>query len=70
MIIASYLEKEIGKIHTPKAMTDIFGKFITPQPLFFIREATAEEYLAQSKENPEGIFITLPNEYYYEVSTD
>jgi hypothetical protein len=70
VIVASSAKLEIGKIHTPADMTDDRGHFVGPQPLYVIREATEQEYLAGIPSKFRNLIRCSKGWYFYEVSTD
>ena len=72
MIICSKDKFEVGSIVRPVRLAGEKGEPIEPQPLFVIRAASKEEYLAQDYVQDwiikQGIIPST--DYYYEVSTD
>lgn len=68
MIFSSDIKVEVGSIFLPTRMSDNEGNYIPPQPLYIVREATWEEYKAQSTLHQ--IQETSEDLYYYEISTD
>ena len=67
MIFCVEIPQPVGKVVNPDAII-IEGVAVIPQPLYIVREATWEEYLAENVDNEVPRYFKAV--YFYEVSTD
>lgn len=68
MIVASKKEMQPGTIEHPTALR-VHGAIHAFQPIFVMRECTAEEYLREYPQDVEVVRLN-PRTHYYEVTTD